>query len=61
MIWKIARKDLLLNLMTFKFLVGTIVCVVPTSEKERAVLHRASRQRDEGQPWRVETLTSRSV
>ncbi len=31
MIWKIARKDLLLNLMTFKFLVGTIVCVVLTA------------------------------
>jgi len=30
MIWKIAGKDLLLNLMTFKFLVGTIVCVVLT-------------------------------
>jgi len=66
MIWKIARKDLLLNLMTFKFLAGTIVCVVLTSEKERAVLHRAVRQRNEGavvasrnvdQPVRLGTLT----
>jgi len=28
MIWKIAKKDFLLNLMTFKFAVGTILCVV---------------------------------
>jgi len=28
MIWRIAKKDFLLNLMTFKFAVGTIVCVV---------------------------------
>ena len=28
MIWKIARKEFLLNLMTFKFAVGTILCVV---------------------------------
>lgn len=28
MIWKIAKKELLLNLMTFKFAVGTILCVV---------------------------------
>ena len=28
MIWKIAKKEFLLNLMTFKFAVGTIVCVV---------------------------------
>ncbi|MFX0199932.1 MAG: ABC transporter permease subunit [Candidatus Hodarchaeota archaeon] len=28
MIWKIAKKELLLNLMSFKFAVGTIVCVV---------------------------------
>jgi ABC-type transport system involved in multi-copper enzyme maturation permease subunit len=27
-IWKIAKKDFLLNLMTFKFAVGTILCVV---------------------------------
>ncbi len=31
MIWKIAKKDFLLNLMTFKFAVGTIVCVVLTA------------------------------
>jgi ABC-type transport system involved in multi-copper enzyme maturation permease subunit len=31
MIWKITKKDLLLNVMTFKFLVGTIVCVVLTA------------------------------
>jgi len=30
MIWKIAKKEFLLNLMTFKFAVGTIVCVVLT-------------------------------
>jgi ABC-type transport system involved in multi-copper enzyme maturation permease subunit len=28
MIWKIARKEFLLNLMTFKFAVGTILCMV---------------------------------
>ena len=28
MIWKIAKKEFLLNLMTFKFSVGTILCVV---------------------------------
>jgi ABC-type transport system involved in multi-copper enzyme maturation permease subunit len=28
MIWKIAAKEFLLNLMTFKFVVGTILCVV---------------------------------
>jgi len=28
MIWKIAKKEFLLNLMTFKFAVGTILCVV---------------------------------
>ena len=28
MIWKIARKEFLLNLMTFKFAVGTILCVI---------------------------------
>ncbi len=28
MIWKIAKKDILFNLMTFKFTVGTILCVV---------------------------------
>lgn len=28
MIWKIAKKEFLLNLMTFKFAVGVIVCVV---------------------------------
>jgi len=27
MIWKIAKKEFLLDLMTFKFAVGTIVCV----------------------------------
>ena len=31
MIWKIARKDLLLNVMTFKFAVGTVVCAVLTA------------------------------
>ncbi|MBW7991014.1 MAG: ABC transporter permease subunit [Planctomycetes bacterium] len=31
MIWTIAKKDFLLNLMTFKFAVGTIVCVVLTA------------------------------
>lgn len=31
MIWKIAKKDLLVNLMTFKFAAGTIVCVVLTA------------------------------
>lgn len=31
MIWKIAKKEFLLNLMTFKFTVGTIVCVVLTA------------------------------
>ena len=31
MIWRIARKEFLLNLMTFKFAVGTIICVVLTS------------------------------
>ena len=31
MIWKIARKDLLLNVMTFKFAVGTVVSVVLTA------------------------------
>ncbi len=31
MIWKIAKKEFLLNLMTFKFAVGTIVCVVLTA------------------------------
>ena len=30
MIWKIAKKEFLLNLMTFKFAVGAIVCVVMT-------------------------------
>ena len=28
MIWKIAKKEFLLNLMTFKFAVGTVLCVV---------------------------------
>jgi len=28
MIWKIAKKEFLLNLMTFKFAVGTTLCVV---------------------------------
>lgn len=28
MIWKIAKKEFLLNLMTFKFAVGTILCIV---------------------------------
>ena len=27
MIWKIARKEFLLNLMTFKFAVGVVLCV----------------------------------
>lgn len=31
MIWKIAKKEFLLNLMTFKFAVGMIVCVVLTA------------------------------
>ena len=31
MIWKIARKEFLLNLMTFKFAVGTLACVVLTA------------------------------
>ena len=31
MIWKIAKKEFLLNLMMFKFAVGTIVCVVLTA------------------------------
>ena len=31
MIWKIIKKEFLLNLMTFKFAVGTIVCVVLTA------------------------------
>ncbi len=31
MIWKIAKKEFLLNLMTFKFAVGTIICVVLTA------------------------------
>jgi hypothetical protein len=30
-IWKITTKDFLLNLMTFKFVVGTILCVVLTA------------------------------
>ena len=28
MIWKIAKKEFLLNLMTFKFAIGTTLCVV---------------------------------
>jgi len=28
MIWKIAKKEFLLNLMTFKFAVGTMLCRV---------------------------------
>jgi len=31
MVWKIAKKEFLLNLMTFKFAVGAIVCVVLTA------------------------------
>jgi len=31
MIWKIAKKEFLLNVITFKFAVGTIVCVVLTA------------------------------
>jgi len=31
MIWKIAKKEFLLNLMTFKFAVGTVLCVVLTT------------------------------
>ncbi|MHC4324582.1 MAG: ABC transporter permease [Planctomycetota bacterium] len=31
MIWKIAKKELLLNLMTFKFAIGAIACVALTS------------------------------
>ena len=31
MIWKIAKKEFLLNIITFKFAVGTIVCVVLTA------------------------------
>ena len=28
MIWKIAQKEFLLNLMTFKFAVGKILCII---------------------------------
>ncbi|MHC4641736.1 MAG: hypothetical protein ACYS32_08840 [Planctomycetota bacterium] len=28
MIWKIAKKEFLLNLMTFKFSLGTLLCIV---------------------------------
>jgi len=31
MIWKIAKKEFLLNIMTFKFAVGAVVCVVLTT------------------------------
>ena len=31
MIWKIAKKEFLLNLMTFKFAIGTILCVILVS------------------------------
>ena len=31
MIWKIARKEILLNLMTFKFAVGAVACIVLTT------------------------------
>jgi ABC-type transport system involved in multi-copper enzyme maturation permease subunit len=31
MIWKIAKKEFLLNLMTFKFAVGALVCIVLTT------------------------------
>ena len=31
MIWKIARKEFLLSLMTFKFVIGAVVCIVLTS------------------------------
>jgi ABC-type transport system involved in multi-copper enzyme maturation permease subunit len=31
MIWKIAKKEFLLNLMTFKFAVGTLLCMVLTA------------------------------
>jgi ABC-type transport system involved in multi-copper enzyme maturation permease subunit len=31
MIWKIAKKEFLLNVITFKFAVGTIICVVLTA------------------------------
>ena len=44
MIWKIARKDLLLNLMTFKFLVGTVVCVVLTAVLTPVLLSDYQRQ-----------------
>jgi hypothetical protein len=27
-IWKIAKKEFLLNLMTFRFAVGTILCMI---------------------------------
>jgi hypothetical protein len=30
MIWKIAKKEFLLNLMTFKFAAGAVLCVVLT-------------------------------
>src|SRR5512136_982208 len=30
MIWKIARKEFLLSLMTFKFVIGAVVCIVLT-------------------------------
>jgi hypothetical protein len=31
MIWRIAKKEFLLNLITFKFAVGTILCVILVS------------------------------
>ena len=31
MIWKIAKKEFLLNVMTFKFAVGTTLCVLLTA------------------------------
>ena len=39
MIWKLAKKDLLLYLMTFKFAVGTIVCVLLTVALMPALVH----------------------
>jgi len=44
MIWKIARKDLLLNLMTFKFLVGTITCLVLTAVLTAVLLNDYQRR-----------------
>ncbi len=44
MIWKIGRKDLLLNLMMFRFLVGTIVTVALTAVLMPVLLSDYERQ-----------------